>query len=45
MVEYEDGLEISKFYYDPEIILSEDGLYSIDDKGKEELEDRPMEGF
>lgn len=45
MVEYEDGLEVSKLYYDPELISTEDGVYSIDDKGKEELEDRQMEGF
>jgi len=45
MVEFDDGLEISKLYYDPELISSEDGVYSIDDKGKEELEDRQMEGF
>ncbi len=45
MVEYEDGLEVSKLYYDPKLISTEDGVYSIDDKGKEELEDRQMEGF
>ena len=45
MVEFDDGLEISKLYYDPELISSEDGVHSIDDKGKEELEDRQMEGF
>ena len=45
MVEYEDGLQVSKLYYDPELISTEDGVYSIDDKGKEELEDRQMEGF
>ena len=45
MVEYEDALELSKLYYDPELISTEDGVYSIDDKGKEELEDRQMEGF
>jgi len=45
MVEYEDALELSKLYYDPELISTEGGVYSIDDKGKEELEDRQMEGF
>ena len=45
MVEYDDGLQVSKLYYDPELISTEDGVYSIDDKGKEELENRQMEGF
>ena len=45
MVEYEDALVLSKLYYDPELISTEGGVYSIDDKGKEELEDRQMEGF
>jgi len=45
MVEFEDGLELSKIFYDPDLIRSEDGVYSIDDAGKEELEDRQMEGF
>ena len=45
MVEFDDGLEISKLFYDPDLIRSDQGVHSIDDKGKEELEDRQMEGF
>ena len=45
MVEFDDGLEISKLFYDPELIRSEEGVYTIDDAGKDELEDRQMEGF
>ena len=45
MVEFDDGLELSKLFYDPELIRSEDGVHTIDDAGKEKLEDRQMEGF
>ena len=45
MVEFDDGLELSKLFYDRDLIHFEDGRYTIDDTGKDELEDRQMEGL
>ena len=45
MVEYEDGIQASRLFYDPELISSEDGVHFIDDEGKQELENRQMEGL
>lgn len=45
MVEFDQGLEVSKLFYDRDLIHVESGVYTIDDAGKEELEDRQMEGL
>ena len=43
MREFEDGLEASLYFYDPAGIKLVDGLYMIDSKGKEKLEERQSE--
>lgn len=43
MVEFDQGLELSKLFYDQDLIRVESGVYTIDDAGKEELEERQME--
>ena len=43
MVEYDEALETSAYFYDPADIRIVDGLYVIDSKGKEKLEEKQKE--
>ncbi len=43
MYEFEDGLEAAQYFYDPADIKQVDGLYVIDQKGKQKLEERQNE--
>lgn len=43
MYEFDDGLEASLYFYDPADIKRVDGLYVIDQKGKEKLEEKQAE--
>ncbi len=43
MLEFDEGLEASAYFYDPADIKQVNGLYVIDSKGKKKLEDRQRE--
>jgi hypothetical protein len=43
MYEFDEGLEVSKYFYEPEKIKTVNGLYVIDQKTKEELEEKQGE--
>ena len=43
MVEFDEALESSTYFYDPADIKVVDGLYVIDSKGKEKLEEKQKE--
>lgn len=45
MYEFDEGLEVSEYFYDPADIKQVNGLYVIDQKGKEKLEERQNELF
>jgi len=45
MYEFDDALEASLYFYDPADIKSVNGLYVIDQKGKEKLEEKQAELF
>lgn len=45
MVEFDEALEFSTYYYDPADIKVVDGLYVIDSRGKEKLEEKQKEFF
>ncbi|MFQ5851444.1 MAG: NADH-quinone oxidoreductase subunit I [Candidatus Binatia bacterium] len=45
MYEFDEGLEVSRYFYDPADIKSVDGLYVIDSEGKERLEEKQSEAF
>ncbi len=40
MYEFDEGLEVAEYFYDPADIKQVDGLYVIDQKGKRKLEER-----
>jgi len=43
MYEFEEGQEVAELFYDPTDIKQVDGLYVIDQKGKQKLEERQNE--
>lgn len=45
MVEYEEGVELSKYFYDPAHIKVVDGLYVIDEEEKRRLEEKQSEMY
>lgn len=45
MYEFDEGLEMCEFFYDPADIKQVDGLYVIDQKGKQKLEERQNKLF
>jgi ferredoxin len=45
MYEFDEGLEVSQSFYDSAVIKFVDGMYVIDQNGKEELEERQSEVF
>jgi hypothetical protein len=45
MVEFDEALESSTYFYDPADIKVVDGLYVIDSRGKEKLEEKQKEFF
>ena len=45
MYEFDEGLEVSKYFYDPADIKQVNSLHVIDQKGKQKLEERQNELF